>query len=193
MLLAGSAAQQPPSRQRASCSRRISKCMADFAMLVNSIIVFASRAPSCSCIPRALRLGGKMLARTHGPLATTGWPALAMSDASCMFFLSLFVLVAGVVGRYATGRAITGMRGARGQARFCYWVGQQCARVMLLGGLLGGCYRCAVRPPPPTLRECRCKQHRTHVAPALATATLLLCEPRLTRWHNSRSVHGMAD
>ena len=62
-----------------------------------------------------------------------------------------------------------------------------CARVMLLGGLLGGCNGAPSAPPPAgqggranlgtypraTLRECRCKQHRTHVAPALATATLL--------------------
>ena len=163
MLLAGSAAQQPPSRQLASCSRRISKCMADFAMLVNSIIVFASRAPSCSCMPRALRLGGKMLARTHGPLATTGWPALAMSDASCMFFLSLFVLVAGVVGRYATGRAITGMRGARGARRVFATAWASSVRAChATGRATGRLQRCAVRPPPPPVKGAVQTSVRTH-------------------------------
>jgi len=154
---------------------------------------------------RSSATGREMLARTVD-LLLGGQRAQQDAAPELSVFLSLFF--AGVVGRCATGRTITGMRGALGT--FLLLGGPAVgARVMLLGELLGGCNGAPSAPPPPagqggranlgtypraTLRKCRCKQHRTHVAPALATPTLLLCVSHvLTRLHNSRSVHGMAD
>jgi hypothetical protein len=95
---------------------------------------------------RSSATGREMLARTVD-LLLGGQRAQQDAALELSVFLSLFF--AGVVGRYATGRTITGMRRARG-ARHVFATGWASSRraCHATGRATGRLQRCAVRPPP---------------------------------------------